>query len=240
MTTFNATLRKGLAAALLMAAPLAACSNVDRVVTGTAVSPDVRARHPIVLTNAPQTLDIFVPGAAGRLDNRQIDDIRDFAKNYNNAGTGVIQILAPRGSAQDAAAQRVVGEIRSQLSGAGVKGYVDVGVYHVADARLAAPVRLSYHGLEARVASRCGEWPEDLASGTSLKGWENRPYYNLGCATQQNLAAQIADPRDLVRPRHMQPADGSMRVRAITAVRAGKNPTTEWPSSANPIGNVLQ
>jgi pilus assembly protein CpaD len=35
---------------------------------------------------------------------------------------------------------------------------------------------------------------------------ENREYWNLGCATQRNLAAEIDNPADLVQPRGEQPA----------------------------------
>lgn len=232
--------------ALALAAPLAACSSPDRVATGSIVPNDVRARHPIVLTQAPQTLDIFLPGATGRLDHRQLDDIKDFADNYRKSGSGVIQILVPRGSAQDAAAARTGEEVRGHLARAGVRGYVDMGHYPVADARLAAPVRLSYSALEAQVDSRCGQWPDDLGNGPNLRGWENRPYWNLGCAAQQNFAAQVADPRDLVRPRKLDTADTAMRTRAIERVRGDqsapipRDPTTPWPTTSPKIGNVLQ
>lgn len=246
MTDTSKASRRVLALTLALAAPLAACSTPDRIVTGSAVPNDFRARHPVVLANAPQTLDIFVPGANGRLDDRQLDDVKDLARRYNAAGTGVIQILAPRGSSQDAAAARTAGEVRAALGRAGVRGYVDVGHYQVTDPRLAAPVRVSYAALEAQVASRCGQWPDDLAGGTSTRGWDNRPWWNLGCATQQNIAAQVADPRDLVRPRKLDPADSQMRIRAIMSVRGDpdaptpQDPTTPWPVTSPKIGNVLQ
>ena len=50
-------------ALLLLALPLSACAP-DRVVTGSTYPTDHRERHPIVLANAPQTLDLF-PTAGG-------------------------------------------------------------------------------------------------------------------------------------------------------------------------------
>ena len=35
---------------------------------------------------------------------------------------------------------------------------------------------------------------------------ENRPYWNLGCASQRNLAAMVDNPADLVQPRGETPA----------------------------------
>jgi pilus assembly protein CpaD len=226
-----------LAAAALLALSIGACAKQDRMVTGSVIPTDVRARHPIVLTNAPATLDIFVTGVGG-LDSRQRQDVADFASAYRSAGTGSIQILAPRGAGQDAAAQRVVAAIRKELTASGAAAPIEVGSYSVADARLAAPVRVSYRKLEAKADTRCGEWPDDLGASGSKAGWDNRPYYNFGCAYQQNMAAQVADPRDLVRPRHLDPADSQMRTRAITAVREGKDPSTFWYYSPTPIGNL--
>ena len=90
----------------------------------------------------------------------------------------------------------------------------------------------------AHVASTCGEGPADLASGSSAEGWQNRPYYNLGCATQSNLAAQVADPVDLVRPRQEDPSDVAMRTRAISAVRTGTDPGTSWTLTNTNIGGL--
>jgi pilus assembly protein CpaD len=225
------------AAAAAIGLSLGACARQDRMVTGSIIPTDVRARHPIVLANAPQTLDLFVSGEAA-LDVRQKQDVVDFAKSYVASGSGPIQILVPRGTGQEARAQNMAGAVRATLVAGGVRGHIDVSSYAVADPRLAAPVRVTFAALEARADRRCGEWPDDLGASGSSGGWDNRPYYNFGCAYQQNMAAQIADPRDLVRPRHLEPADSPMRIRAITGVRDGVDPGTKWSSSPSYIGNV--
>lgn len=224
----------------LLALPLAACSNnVDRLVTSsTSVPDDFRARHPIVLANGQKSLDVFVDGNDGRIDRRQSDDLAAFARNWRREGQGPIQILLPRGSAQDHSAQAMLDPVRRELVRAGAGGSVTLGAYEARDPSLAAPIRLSYSALEARVDTRCGEWPSDLASGTSTKGWENRPYYNLGCAYQQNFAAQLSDPRDLVRPRQETPSDVQMRMRAIGKVREGEDPGTAWGRTIRPYSSI--
>ena len=55
-------------------------------------------------------------------------------------------------------------------------------------------------------AGPCGLWPDDLGPSYDPKHFENKQYYNLGCATQRNLAAMVADPADLVQPRAEAPA----------------------------------
>ncbi len=57
-------------------------------------------------------------------------------------------------------------------------------------------------GQQAQVRP-CGNWNSDL---TETK--ENRPYENLGCAVQTNIAAEIVDPRTILQP-HPETVDDS-------------------------------
>ena len=99
---------------------------------------------------------------------------------------------------------------------------------------------LSFIGVKAIVPTACGQWPEDLASGSSVEGWKNEPYSNFGCATQSVIAAQVDDPRDFVQPRALGPSDVAMRTRAIEAVRNGQDPGTQWKDTVLiPIGTQL-
>ena len=230
------------AALLALLLPTAGCSNVDRAVATAAIPPDYHQRHPIALVNGRRSLDVFLLGNADRLDGRQKDDLATFSASYLAQGEGRIQVLAPRGAVDGRAVEATLTAVRRGLAGAGVKGDIEVGSYPVADARLAAVVRLSFVELQARAATRCGEWPADIAAGSTLDNWENRPYGNFGCATQATLAAQVDDPRDLVRPRAEQPGDVLMRTRAIGDLRGnpalkGVDPSTAWTqSSLVPIG----
>eukprot|EP01037_Dinobryon_pediforme_P007043 gene7043-7106_t len=222
---------------LALLLPLGACANVDRTVTGSTVPDDYRQRHPIVMAAQAQQLDIFILGDAGRVDTRQSADLQSFAAMYRARGQGQITVLVPS-NVSPHAAQATLKTIRERLNAAGVKGYIRVGNYVPEQPDLAAPIHLSFEQVVARVNSRCGEWPADLASGSSAQGWQNRPYYNLGCSTQANLAAQIADPVDLVRPRQEDPSDVQMRTRAISSVRAGVDPGTAWTTTNTNIGGL--
>jgi pilus assembly protein CpaD len=88
------------------------------------------------------------------------------------------------------------------------------------------------------VANKCGEWPQDLASGSSFDGWRNESYWNFGCATQSTLSAQIDDPRDLASPRGEQPSDIEMRMRPIRKLREGVDPSTNWRLQGTTISGV--
>jgi pilus assembly protein CpaD len=218
---------------LLVALPLGAC-GVDRMATGSITPEDYRVRHPLALVHQDITLDIFPEGLL--LDQGSRARIKEFAANYKNVGEGPLTILLPQGTARDDIARHSLAAIREAIVAGGVTGPVNVGVYPVPDPALAAPVRISFVGLKATVLSRCGEWPDDLASGALAQGWENHPYWNQGCAYQTAFAAQVADPRDLVSPRAEQPGDVNMRTRAITNVRAGQDPGTDWKIKNTDIG----
>ena len=225
-------------ACMIVALPLAACETVDRTIPTASVPDDYHARHPVVLANAPDYLDIFLIGASGRLDSRQARDLSVFATEYRAQGQGSIVIRVPQGGVNPTDVDRTLTAVRRALVENGVRGGIQVGTYPITDPRLASPLHLSYMKLQARVASRCGDWPDDLGSGSNVNGWQNRTYYNLGCATTQTLAAQVDDPRDLIRGRAEDPTDVQLRTRAIGQLRNGSDPSTSWSSNPTPIGAV--
>jgi pilus assembly protein CpaD len=62
----------------------------------------------------------------------------------------------------------------------------------------------------------------------------NQSAYNFGCTYQKNLAAQIADPRDLVRPRQEGPVDVTKRLAGIDRIRK------ETSNELRPSGTSLR
>lgn len=220
--------------AALAAPALAACAP-DRVIGDAPSLTDYRARHPVALAQAPISLDVLAAG--GKLDAHGREQVRAFANEYRAAGGGPINLQAPAGpGAGDASA--AVDAIRRELAHAGVAAGVRVSTYQPSDPSLASPIRLSYIGTKAVVRSRCGEWPRDLASGSSFETWQNQSYWNHGCAYQQMIASQVADPRDIATPRAEAPSDVAMRTRAIGKVREGVDPGTTWQIKNTSIGTV--
>lgn len=186
---------------------------------------DYRARHPVELAQDVTQLEVF----AGRgLDARARAQVAEFAAAYHRIGTGPITILLPAGSVRQNDYRRQFDDIRQALVQAGLRGSVKAGTYDVIDPSLAAPVRLSFIGFKARVPGACGQWPDDLASGSSAEGWTNANYANFGCAYQSMLAAQTADPRDVAGRRAASAPDAEQRLRAIGALRRGNDPSTQW------------
>jgi pilus assembly protein CpaD len=223
-------LRLSLAAAA--AAALAGCGGLPYASSDPAFPGSFEERHPIVVAAAPTSMDLYPVG--GRLDERSRANVRAFADRYRRDGSGAVMIQTPVGTNPNSIA---VYEVRRALLAAGVIGRIAVGDYLPPNDGAAPPVRVSFTGLKAIVPTRCGQWPEDLASGSSVEGWKNEPYSNFGCATQSTIAAQVDDPRDLVQPRAVGPSDVAMRTRAIEAVRNGQDPSTDWKKAIlTPIG----
>jgi pilus assembly protein CpaD len=227
-----------IAALLAFAAPLAACSGADRIVTSSIAQQDVRARHPIELAQGRVNLDVIPQIHQGAIDPRTKAQVKEFAEKYRKTGTGEISIALPQGGAGATEARSALPGLREALVAGGAKGYVLVSSYAAGNPSLASPIRLSFGSIVAQMRTHCGQWPTDLASGSSTEGWDNKPYWNFGCANQQMLAAQTADPRDLIGPAAETPVDSQMRGRGIQAVRLGKDPATAWTTQNSNIGGV--
>lgn len=219
-----------LAGLVLLAASLGACRG-DRVdATGSLYPNDVRTRHPYILADGTRTLDVF-PTGIGHLDPRQAADVDAFLVEFRRYGRGTLVLDMPRGVAPAAAAavERTGAAIRRMSAETGVPGRAFVtSSYAVADPALASPLRLSFQRTQARVASQCGLWPQDLGVSEPAFSWRNEPSWNHGCATRSNIAAQVADPVDLVRGREEGRIDTVRRTQVIDKLRQGKDPSTEW------------
>ena len=211
-----------LAAAMLAGLALTGCASSLRP-TQKAFAPDeYNVRHPIKIGDAVRHLDVFDTGP--QLDRRQVGDIAEFGRDYARSGRGVITAAVPGGPG----GHHTLNSIRSALAQAGVRAPLQVTHYQSDPGRGAAPVRLSFVKLQAQVASQCGLWPTDLAGSQDLETWHNRPYHNLGCSYQTMMAAQVADPIDLLRPRAEGPVDTVKRTKDIEALRKDQDPSTNW------------
>jgi pilus assembly protein CpaD len=201
-------MRAAFAATLILSATLlASCgARPDRATTAS-IPDDYRTRHPIVLAESAQTMDIPIATGDRSLTMAMRDNIRGFAADHAAKSRSAVQIMLPRGSANAATANYLRKDIRTTLTGAGLKRDQLIETSYDASGYGAnAPIRLAFFAITAQTGP-CGQWPEDLVVNTM----ENKNYQNFGCASQANLAAQIANPMDLVQPRGMTPIDAEQR-----------------------------
>jgi len=230
--------RVALPAALGAALLLGACAKGDLSTSGVPV--DTRERHPIVLRDAPRSLDVFVGRSGGGLDPRQDQDVASFGADYRRSGKGGLVAEVPTGTGRDLATNDTLDGIRRSLARAGVSpGALSVRTYRIADPGLASPIRLTYASLQAGLPHSCGQWPTDLGASSYKTSATNEPYWNFGCATQANLAAQIADPLDLVRARSEGRLDTQKRMEAIKKLREGKDPSTQYRQEQTKVSDAV-
>jgi pilus assembly protein CpaD len=222
-----------LAGALLGAAvALGACTHTDQVATTASVPDDYKQRHPIAIQESDQSVVVFVGHARGGLSASQRADVMGLAQTWLREGTGAINADVPVDTPNARAAADSLREIQALLGAAGVpaRGLV-VRHFHPDDPRQMAAIRLSYPRISA-VAGPCGLWPEDLGPSIKDKSYfENKEYYNFGCAYQRNMAAMVDNPSDLVQPRPETPAYTPRRNIAFEKYRKGTTTTTTYPES---------
>jgi pilus assembly protein CpaD len=222
-----------IAGALVGAAvALGACTHTDEVATTASVPEDYRLRHPIAIQEAERSVVIFVGRARGGLSAEQRADVMGLAQAWLHEGTGAIMADVPNGTPNARPAADAFREVQALLSAAGVppRG-ITVRHYHPEDPRQLATIRLNYPKISA-VAGPCGLWPEDLGPSIKDKSYfENKSYYNFGCAYQRNMAAMVDNPADLVQPRPETPAYTARRTEGFDKYRKGSTTATTYPES---------
>lgn len=127
-------------------------------------------------------------------------------------GASALVIEAPAGG--DPVAAEAAWSVKAAFEAAGVPGdRIQVVGYAAPDPR--APVLVGFETVRA-VVPQCGtQW------GSLGRTGDNQSASNFGCAVTANLAAQIADPRDIVVPRALTPADAGRRSVVFDAYRSG-------------------
>lgn len=199
-------------AALVATLFLSGCASFskDHFIVGS-VPDDYRTRHPIVVSESEKIADIVVPAGAKGLSFRDKEVVRAMAVNFRNSGSKLIAVLVPTGSSNANAAGAGARDAVHMLKLSHIpSNRIVVQHYNAAGHGESATLRVVYADLQASVEGKCGKWEEDL-----LETRENRNYGNFGCATQNNLAAMIAHPADLLGPRGTGNIDASRRTEVI-------------------------
>lgn len=176
--------------AVLPLALLAACGTLAN---GPDDAMTVSQAHPITVDQQTVTLLVPADGSAGGLPRDVLARIDAFVTEYRRRGQGPITVTAPSGSGDDLAGQQTAADVRAALNGSGIP-YERMRGATVRAGAQGDQILLSFSSYVA-TGPRCG-----LQPGEKLNQLGNRRSANFGCATQSNLAAMIADPRDLVAP----------------------------------------
>ena len=174
-------------------------------------------------TAAPETVRVSMDVSArdNGLTWNQIDVINAVATEYKARGHGPLVISYPQNAGNADAAISAIAEARTQLYEAGLDWRQITGGAYEAGGRTSAPVIFSFTRYQA-IAPECDTRWNDMANVRANENWPR-----FGCATANNLANMVADPRDLVAPRTMDGPDTGRRQTVLDNYRQGESTASQ-------------
>ncbi len=205
-----------LAATGLVLALLAACAT-------TAVDPHAAVEAPrtdselwtsqVHVDSHPDEVQLVVH--AEGLSANQNQALDGLLNRWLAAEGREIVVSAPIGDTHGDAAGRMAVAARQRLVAMGAPAAsVRVMGYDAAGAPN-APLKVGFLRYTAQTP-QCGGW-ENIAATR-----DNVAYENFGCAVTANMAAQVANPEDLLSPRASAPVDSGRRAIVLDKYRKGE------------------
>lgn len=197
----------------------------------------VQERHPIKVMDGIEYIEITVEQEDGRLGALEKERIAAFASQYKKHAHGDLLLRVPENSGDQSekrAVRRTLREIRELLFANGVApASVKILSYRSSTTGTEPVViALTYERIKA-VTQSCGNWDRNLTENT-----DNVPYSNFGCSSQQNLAAMVANPMDLVQPRAIDPASAARRNTIYKAYVKGEETASKAKVQGGNISGV--
>jgi pilus assembly protein CpaD len=203
------SLNRVLALALLCAGLTACASDPGNPARAAKTAEDL---YPLHAELRPDQVALAVH--ADGLSEAQVEALTALAVRWRDARSGPV-VLAFPGKTDPQVVARLRSAAAQVLTAQGVAAAViRVKTYDSVDA--AAPLLVSFSRYEA-VTPHCGLAWDDLTATE-----DNNVQPNFGCEISANMAAQIANPADIVHPRAEDEPNASHRAAMMTAYSAGK------------------
>ena len=198
-------------AAVLLAGSCAAPGDNDMVVKTI----DPARLHPITVGPNYRSVRVAFAGGASGLMPEDAAKVDRVAEDYMSRGDGSISISVPEGGDSSNA----ISYFGERLARLGVpRSRILVGTHPVEDGD--RRVELGFVAYEAHTAP-CGNWSDDVTDTQS-----NLPRLDFGCSVQHNIAAMVANPRDLDESRRLDDTPDAAR-RATVLGHYEKGETTQ-------------
>ena len=176
------------------------------------ISEDGAVNHPIAVEPSYRDLKVYYAGGADGMTPDDAVKFDSFLADYRAHGNGSLGISVPDGPVSRVA----ITYFAERAAATGVsRDRILVSTHQQAggDRR----VDVSYIGYAAH-AQPCGnDWSENLAFTA-----DNLTPQNFGCSVQHNIAAMVADPRDLLGPGGMGPVDTARRAAVMDHYEKGE------------------
>lgn len=163
------------------------------------------------------------------LSSNQRAALDHLAARYMASGVGPVRVEGPLG--EDPAAARQTWAVRSALEAAGLPAdRIVVVSYPAPDPR--APVLAGFDIVRAAIPD-CAAEPREMGGRFS-----NATSRGFGCAVTANIAAQLADPRDILGHRPVSPPDSGRAAVVFDNYRRGE--VTSAPQEPLVEGRLAQ
>lgn len=195
-----------LAGALL----LAGCGHADPNAVARSVMPTPLDAWSGAIQVTPQPDEIRLAAHPTGLSGNQARALAEFHSRWMQAEGGLITVAAP-----NQGGYRVGSDVRAWLLGQGAPAEKVLLIGYDAADSADAPVVVGFKRYTVATPN-CGSW-ENL-----VRTFDNGAMGNLGCAVASNMAAQLANPEDLIAPRTMDPADPGRRSVVFDKYRRGE------------------
>ena len=195
-------------AAILSMLVAGSCSVAN---DGTTISEDGARNHPITVEPSYRDLKVQYTGGGEGLSADDAIKFDAFLADYRTHGNGSLGISVANGTAAHAA----ITFFAERAAATGIsRDKILVSTHDVSNGD--TRVDVSYIAYKAS-ADNCSDWSEDLAFTM-----ENQTPKNFGCSVQHNIAAMVADPRDLLGPRETGQADTVRRQTVLDLYEKGQ------------------
>lgn len=218
----TSSLVRGVVAAGL-AALLAGCATHVPGANEKAETPSQRFEAKVT----PKPEEVRLAVHAQGVSARQAEALSRLIENWRQDEGGIIGIQSPSAGVDSSAAYRMTESTRAYLMSKGVRSdQIEVTGY-TPEAQAEPALLVGYLRFEAEIPE-CGKKWTNIS-----KSWKNDVQPNFGCAVTANIAAQLADPGDLLGPRQTTPQDAARRQDVLDKYRAGKVTSSEADSAAS-------
>ena len=197
-------------ASLFVALAAGSCAT-PLVNGGNGPMEDPVVNHPITVEPSFRSLKLAfsAPNAGLMPDDSQ--HFNDFVADFIAHGNGSISITVPAG--RDSGP--TIAYFGERMAAAGVpRDRILVGTRDMVGGD--GHVELGFVSYQASTAP-CGDWSQSATYTAS-----NHVMPNFGCAVQHNIAAQVADPRDLMAAQPLASGDAARRAVVYDNYRNGK------------------
>jgi len=189
------------------------------------IAEDGEVNHPISVEPSFREIKVNYAGGAAGMTSDDAIKFDTFLADYRTHGNGSLGISVPGG----APSRAMITFFAERAAATGIsRDKILVSTHDVDNGDLRVDV--SYITYTAK-ADDCGnDWSENLAYTA-----DNQTPKNFGCSVQHNIAAMVADPRDLLGPRGFDSVDTARRAAVLDHYEKGEITQADKHTADKPI-----